>query len=313
MRIAVIGAGGVGGVFGGLLARAGEDVSFVVRGRTLEAIRREGLRVAGPWGTFTVRPSAGPDAAAVTDGRPFDAVLVAVKAGQVADVAPGLEPLVGTGTVVVPLQNGVDAAETLVEALGEGPVAGGLCQVFGWTEEPGAVRTTGTPLGVTMGERDGGGSARLHQLAEAMRRAGIDARVVEDVAAATWEKFVFIEPFGAVGAVTRVPMGAMRSDPRTRALLVAAVEEVAEVARGRGVRIADDAVTRTMARYDDVPPESTASMQRDVMAGRPSELREQTGAVVRLGEAAGVPVPVHRFLLAALVPQETAARARAGV
>jgi 2-dehydropantoate 2-reductase len=311
MRIAVIGAGGVGGVFGGLLARAGHDVAFVARGPHLEAIRADGLRVNGPWGTFTVHPSAGPDPASVAGGPPFDAVLVAVKAGQVADVAGTLRPLLGAETVVVPLQNGVDAAETLAAELGDGPVVGGLCHVFGWQEEPGVVRTTGTPLRITMGERAGSGSPRLARLAAALRRAGVEAHVVDDVAAAAWEKFLFIEPFGAVGAVTRVPLGAMRSDPRTRALLVAAVEEVAEVARGRGVRIAPDAVERTVARYDELPAESTASLQRDVMAGRPSELREQTGAVVRIGEEASVPVPIHRFLLAALVPQEAEARSRA--
>src|SRR5512137_790791 len=147
MRIAVIGAGGVGGVFGGLLARAGHDVAFVARGPHLEAIRANGLRVNGPWGTFTINPPAGPDPASIAGGPPFD-------------------------TVVVPLQNGVDAADTLAAELGDGPVAGGLCHVFGWLEEPGVVRTTGTPLKITMGERGGGGSPRLARLAAALRRAG---------------------------------------------------------------------------------------------------------------------------------------------
>ena len=311
MRFAIIGAGGVGGVFGGLLAHAGHDVVFVARGRHLQAIRDEGLRLHGPWGTHVVRAGAGPDPASVADRGPFDAVLVAVKAGQVADVAASLAPLVGPATVVIPLQNGVDAASTLADALGDGPVAGGLCHVFGWLEGPGEVRTTGTPLRVTMGERQGGGSPRLAQVARALRGAGVEALVVDDVEAATWEKFLFIEPFGAVGAVTRAPIGVVRSDPRSRALLVTAVGEVADVARGRGVRIAPDAVERTVARYDELPQDATASMQRDVVAGRPSELREQTGAVVRAGEEARVPVPVHQFLLAALAPQEAAARSPA--
>ena len=308
MRIAVIGAGGVGGVFGGLLARAGNDVSFVARGQHLAAIQAGGLRIHGPWGTHAIRAQVAQEPAGLAGGAPFDAVLVCVKAWQVGEMAPRLRPLVGPGTVVIPLQNGVDAAVTLAEALGAGPVAGGLCHVSAWIEGPGQVRTTGAPLQITVGELNGGGSARLTRLAEAIRASGAGAVVADDVLAATWEKFLFIDPLSSVGAATRAPLGMMRAEPMTRALLVAAAEEVAAVARARGVRIAPDAVARTVARYDELPPTITASMQRDVEAGRPSELHEQTGTVVRLGEQAGVPVPVHRFLLAVLTPQELAAR-----
>jgi len=301
----------VGGVFGGLLARAGHDVSFVARGANLEAIRAQGLRVHGPWGTFVVRPDVAEEPAGLARGSPFDAVLVCVKAGQVREVAAALRPLVGEGTVVVPLQNGVEAAEALSAELGAGRVAGGLCHVFAWREGPGEVRTTGTPLQITLGELKGPVTPRLTRLAEAIRGSGAGAVLADDVVAAAWEKFLFIDPFGSVGAVTRAPIGVMRSEPRTRALLVAAVEEVDALARARGVALAADAVARTLARYDELPAEATASMQRDVAAGRPSELHEQTGAVVRLGEAAGANVPVHRFLYAALLPQEAAAR-RAG-
>ncbi|MBS1109578.1 MAG: 2-dehydropantoate 2-reductase, partial [Anaeromyxobacteraceae bacterium] len=276
-----------------------------------EAIRAQGLRVHGPWGTFVVRPGVAEEPAGLARGSPFDAVLVCVKAGQVREVAAALRPLVGEGTVVVPLQNGVEAAEALSTELGAGRVAGGLCHVFAWREGPGEVRTTGTPLQITLGELKGPVTPRLTRLAEAIRGAGAGAVLADDVVAAAWEKFLFIDPFGSVGAVTRAPIGVMRSEPRTRALLVAAVEEVDALARARGVALAADAVARTLARYDELPAEATASMQRDVAAGRPSELHEQTGAVVRLGEAAGANVPVHRFLYAALLPQEAAAR-RAG-
>jgi 2-dehydropantoate 2-reductase len=291
-----------------LLARSGNDVSFVARGAHLAAIQAGGLRVHGPWGTFTVHPRAAAAPADLAEAGPFDAVLVAVKAGQVRDIAPGLRPLLGADTVVVPLQNGVEAASTLAGALGEGPVAGGLCQVFAWREGAGEVRTTGTPLQITVGEMRGGGSPRLERLAAAVRASGAAAVVADDVAAAAWEKFLFIDPFGSLGAAARAPLGVLRTEPRTRALLVAAVEEVAAVARGRGVRLPPDAVARTLARYHDLPATATASMQRDLLGGRPSELDEQTGAVVRLGEEAGVPVPIHRFLLAILRPQEETAR-----
>jgi 2-dehydropantoate 2-reductase len=308
MRIAMVGAGGVGGVFGGLLARSGQEVSFLARGRTLEAVRDRGLRVSLASETFEVRPAAAGDAAAI---GPVDAVLVAVKSWQVREVAPSLGPLLGAGTVVVPLQNGVTAAEELAAALGDGPVAGGLCWVLAWQEAPGAVRSTGAPLRVLLGERAGGPAPRLEPLAAALRAAGIDAAVTPDVQGALWEKFMFIDPLGSVGAVTRAAVGVVRSLPETRALLAAAVAEVERLARARGVDLPADAVARTLARVDALPPDGTASMQRDVLAGRRSELDEQTGAVVALAEAAGVPVPVHRVLLAALLPQERLARGAA--
>lgn len=308
MRIAIVGAGGVGGVFGGLLAHAGHEVAFVARGANLDAIRKDGLRVHGPWGTHVVHPAAAADPAGLVGGAPFDAVLVCVKAGQVREVATSLGPLVGDGTLVVPLQNGVEAAGVLAEVLGPERVAGGLCHVFAWREGPGEFRTTGTPLQITLGELGGPPSPRLTRLAEAIRGAGAGAVLADDVVAAAWEKFLFIDPFGSVGSVTRAPIGVTRTEPRTRALLVAALEEVDAVARARGVALPADAVARTLSRYDELPAEGTASMQRDVAAGRPSELHEQTGAVVRLGEEAGVSIPVHRFLYAALLPQEAAAR-----
>jgi 2-dehydropantoate 2-reductase len=308
MRIAVVGAGGVGGVFGGLLARSGQDVAFLARGRTLAALRERGLRVSIPPAPFEVRPVASDDPSRI---GPVDAVLVAVKSWQVREVAPSLRPLVGPGTVVVPLQNGVTAADELAAVLGDAPVVGGLCYVFAWQEEPGGVRSTGTPLEIKMGERRGGPSPRLAPLAGALRAAGIEAQVSEDVAVASWEKLLAIETFGAVGAVTRAPIGAIRAVAETRELLLAALEEVDALARARGVRMPPDAVARTLARLDGLPGESTASMQRDIQAGRRSELDEQTGAVVALAGAAGVPVPVHRFLLAALLPQERQARGAA--
>jgi 2-dehydropantoate 2-reductase len=308
MRIAVIGTGGVGGVFGGLLAHAGNDVAFVARGEHLAAIRAGGLRVHGPWGTHTVRVQVADAPSGLAGGAPFDAVLVCVKAGQVREVAPRLRPLVGPDTVVVPLQNGVEAAARLAGALGEGPVAGGLCHVIAWREGPGEVRTTGKPLQITVGEMAGGESPRLERLAAAIRASGAGAVVAEDVVAAAWEKFLFIEPFSSVGAATRASLGVMRAEPRTRALLVAVAEEVAAVAGALGVRIAPDAVARTVARYDELPPTTTASMQRDVVAGRPSELEEQTGSLVRIAGEVGVSVPAHDLLLAILLPQEAAAR-----
>ncbi|HEX9051958.1 MAG TPA: 2-dehydropantoate 2-reductase [Anaeromyxobacter sp.] len=321
MRIAIVGAGGVGGVIAGLLARAGgAQVVVVARGAHGEAIRRDGLRVEGPGGPFTVRVDVVEDPAAA---GPADAALVAVKAWQVAEVAPRLAPVLGARGVAVPLQNGVEAADRLAAALGDERVAGGLVAVLAWIERPGVVRLAGGTPRLRVGERGSrgrsapvlrgggeGGSARLEALAAAMRGAGIAVDVVADVEAATWEKFLLVEPWGSVAAAARAPWGVVRSVPETRALHLAAMEELAAVARARGVGIAADAEARTLAFLDGVLPEATASMQRDLGAGRPSELDDQTGAVVRLAREARVPAPVHEHLYAALAPQERAARGR---
>jgi 2-dehydropantoate 2-reductase len=192
--------------------------------------------------------------------------------------------------------------------LGEERVAGGLCHMLSWVEAPGRIRHVGQILRVTMGERRGGSSSRIDALAAALRGADVDVVVSENVEAATWEKFLFIEPFGAVGAVTRASIGVTRSLTETRSLLVAAMNEIAAVARARGVDLAPDAVARSLELVDKLPADGTASMQRDIVAGRPSELYDQTGAVVRLGKEASLPVPIHAVLYAALLPQEQAAR-----
>lgn len=306
MRVAIVGAGGVGGLVAGLLARAGTEVALLARGAGLEAVRRDGLTVDSSLGTFTVRPAAVSDDPAALGKA--DVVLVAVKAWQVAEVAPRLAPLLAPGGFAVPLQNGVEAADRLAAVLGRERVAGGISFLLAWTEAPGRVKHVGGAPRITVGEVGGGVSPRLDRLAAVLTAAGVVAERSEDIAAATWRKFLFIDPLGTVGTVTRAPIGVVRSVPESRALLADAMREVAAVAKGRGVDVGAGAVEAALRQVDTMPPEATASMHRDLAAGRPSELEDQTGAVVRLGHAAGVPTPIHDALLAALLPLERAAR-----
>jgi 2-dehydropantoate 2-reductase len=307
MRIVVVGAGGVGGLIGGLLAHSGADVAFVARGRQLAAVREHGLRVESPRATFHLpRVEISEDPARLASA---DAVLVTVKGWQVPEVAPWLSPLLSPAGFVVPLENGVTAVEVLAAALGDSRVAGGLCALLAWIESPGVIRHTGTALRVVMGERCGGASSRLEALAAQLRAALVDAEVTEDIAAAAWEKLLFIASFGAVAAVTRAPAGVVRTTPEARAMLVAAMQEVVVLAHARGVSLAGDAVARAMKIVDALPPDATASMQRDIAAGRPSELQDQTGAIVRMARELQVPVPTHESLLSILLPREQVARA----
>jgi 2-dehydropantoate 2-reductase len=308
MRIAIVGAGGVGGLLCGLLARAGkEDVVLVARGEAGRVIEAEGLAVTSPLGSFTARPARVVEDPAAAG--PCDAVLVAVKSWQVAELAPSLAPLLAGGGFAVPLQNGVEAAARLAAALPPAQVAGGFCLLFAWAEAPGRIQHTGQPPKVVMGDRPGTSlAARFAPLAAALQASGAGAEVSADVEAGAWEKLLVVEPKGTLGAVTRAPALPMRATPETRALLAALVAEGAAVARARGVRVAADVVERTLASLDGAPPDSTVSMHRDLAAGRPSELFDQTGAIVRLGREAGVAVPLHEAFLAALTPGERAAR-----
>jgi 2-dehydropantoate 2-reductase len=310
MRIGVVGAGGVGGLLAGLAARAGLDVALLARGETLAAVRADGLQVTTGEERFTVRPAAvAGDAAGLGQ---CDAVLVAVKSWQVAALAPSLAPLIAPGGVVIPLQNGVEAAERLAAGLPGVGVAGGVTYVFAWSDGPGRIRLAGAPLRLVIGERPGaplGGA--LAPLAAALGGAGVMTEVSDRIDAVAWEKLLFVGPFGAAGAVSRAPAGAMRETPETRRLLAGLIGEGAAVARARGVALPDDVLERTLALLDRVAWEATVSMQRDLAAGRPSELLDQTGVVARLGAEAGVPVPLHDALLAALLPLERSARSEA--
>jgi 2-dehydropantoate 2-reductase len=310
MRLAVVGAGGVGGLLAGLAARAGLEVALLARGEALQAIRAEGLQVTTATDRFTVRPAALSDDPAAL-GR-CDAVLVAVKSWQVAALAPGLAPLVAPGGVVVPLQNGVEAGARLAAGLPGLRVADAVTYVFAWSEGPGRIRHAGAPLRFAMGERPGaplGGA--LAPLAAALTAAGAEAVVSEAIDVLAWEKLLFVASFGAVGAVSRAPAGALRETLETRRLFAGLVSEGAMVARARGVALSADVVERTVAWLDRVRWDATVSMQRDLAAGRPSELLDQSGAVARLGAEVGVPTPLHDALLGALLPLERSARGEA--
>jgi 2-dehydropantoate 2-reductase len=309
MRIAIFGAGGVGGYFGGRLAQAGESVVFIARGEHLKAIRAEGLRVESIAGDFLVRP------AEVTDDcrsvGQADAVLVCVKAWQVSEAASQMPPMLGRQGFVVPLGNGVEAAEELGRVVGKDRVLGGLCRILSYVVAPGRIRHAAMDPRVEFGEQDGGQSERVGALRAAFERArGLSVITPGDINVAVWEKFLFIAPFSGLGAVTRMPAGVMRAVPETRELLTAAMREVWDLARARGIAVGDEAVARTLRFVDAMPQEATASMQRDILEGRPSELDYQNGAVLRLGREAGVPVMVNEFIYRCLLPSELRARGR---
>jgi 2-dehydropantoate 2-reductase len=307
MRIAVFGTGGVGGYFGGRVAQAGEDVTFIARGEHLGAIKARGLKVDSPNGDFVIYPAKATDD--VSEVGEVDLVILGVKAWQVPEAARGMKPLVGPNTTVVPLQNGVEVVPQLVNELGSSHVIGGLCKLVSFVVEPGHIRHTGFNPSISIGELDNTRSPRITRIEQMFKRAGLDITIAEDIQVALWMKFLFIASFSGVGAIANAPAGVVRSDPKWRSRVLSAMAEIYALARARGVKLPPNSIDTVMAFVDGLPEDATSSMQRDIAAGRLSELEAQNGAVVRMGRELGVEVPTHEFIYQTLRPLEEKARA----
>ena len=310
-RIAVFGAGAAGGYFGAVLARAGFWVAFIARGKHLEVMQSIGLKIESPSGAFSVKPALATSEPA--EVGTVDAVIVAVKAWQVPEIAPALVPLLGPNTRVLPLQNGVGATQQLQTAIGSKYPLVGLCRIVSILEAPGCIRDAGVEPTIALCEPSGAPlSGNGRALAEALRQAGVTVNTPPDINAALWEKLLFIAAVSGVGAVSRSSIGDVRQSSPARHLLCQLMEEAAAVAKARGVHLADGVIERTLSFVDTIPSGGTASMQRDIAEGRPSELEAIIGSVVRFGDEVGVPTPAMDFVYACLLPQELRARAARG-
>ena len=307
MRIAVFGTGGIGGYFGGRLAQAGEDVVFIARGKHLQAMRENGLRVDSIKGDFVIKPVQATD-----DPKQVgivDVILVGVKAWQVPEAAQGMRPMVGPHTIALPVQNGVEAPSQLAGILGAEHVLGGLCGLMVFIAGLGHIRHAAVDPFIGFAELDNRPSQRVEKLSQVFSKAqGVRVDNPPDIHVGLWRKFLFVTGVTGVGAVTRAPIGIYRSQPGTRRMLEQVAEEICEVAWARKIALPQDAVTKSMDYWDSMPPEVTSSIQRDIMNGRPSEIDALNGAVVRLGKEAGVETPVNAFIYYSLLPMEMRAR-----
>jgi len=305
MRIAVIGAGGVGGPFGAALARAGHDVTFLARGAHLEAMRAEGLRIEGALGDFHLQPTQATDDAAEI-GK-VDFVLFTVKLWDVETAGAALAPLIDSHTGVVTLQNGIDAPERLAAVLGPAPVMGGVAIINAAISAPGRISQMGEYQTLTFGEMDGGVSARGQALLAACEAAGIQARLSEDIVKDLWEKFVFLVSVSSLTAASRQRMGYIRSDPDARATLVRLLHEVTAVGRAVGVALDPDLPKTRLAMIDGQNGQSIASMAIDLLRSNRLELPWLAAKAAALGLEHGVDVPVLQALAGVLRPFEMGA------
>ena len=300
MRIAVIGAGGVGGAFGAALAKAGSDVTFLARSAHLKAMREHGLKVLSPRGDIHLQPTkATDDSASIGE---VDVVLFCVKLWDVESAGAAIRPLVGKTTAVIPLQNGIDASERLIPILGKDAVMGGVAQISATIAEPGVIRQTGVFMRLSFGELDGRPSARGAAFHTACQAAGFDSVNTNEILVALWEKFVLMGANSAVASVTRLPFGKLRDDPEVFALFEKGFAEVAAVGRARGVKLAPDLEEKMLKATRGLPPEIMPSMTVDLLRGNKLELPWLAGKVVSLGRELGVPTPTFNVMYAALKP-----------
>jgi 2-dehydropantoate 2-reductase len=299
MRIVVIGAGGVGGYFGAKLARAGEDVTFVARGRHLAAIRADGLRIRSSLeGEYVVKAAAVEDATGVPHA---DLVLLTVKAYDTAAALERARPVVGPDTMVLSLQNGVASVEAIEQAFGPGAALGGAAYVLAVIEAPGVVahRFAGQ---IAFGELDGRRTPRAERVLGALGGAGIPTQLVDDIRRVMWEKYLLICAQAGMTALARVPIGTLRAHEPTWTMYRALVDEVAAVGRAEGVAVGPESVDGVVKMAEGMAPGFLSSLYHDLVSGNRLELEALHGHVVRLGRRHGVPTPMAFAVYAALLP-----------
>lgn len=306
MKIAIYGAGGLGGYYGARLADAGNDVAFIARGAHLEAMQERGLQVSSPLGDMHLSKPVATDKPA--DIGPVDLVVVAVKTWQIPEVAAAMGPLLGERTVVLPFLNGVEASDELAAVVGPGRVLGGLSKVFSKIESPGVIHHFTQNVFVAFGELDGSDSQRCRTLHAMFSVASIDAAVSPAIRVELWKKLLLVSSWAGLGALARSPMGVIREQSELRSLIDRSMDEGLAVARALGQDIDRTYKDEMWAFYRTMPAGATASMQRDIIDGRPSELDAWNGAICRFGARAGVETPVHSFTYHTLLPMERRAR-----
>jgi 2-dehydropantoate 2-reductase len=300
MRIAVIGAGGVGGGFGAALAKAGADVTFIARGAHLAAMKSAGLKVLGPRGDTHLKPTQATDNP-VEIGK-VDVVLFCVKLWDVESAGHAIKPLIGPDTAVIPLQNGIDAHERLLPILGAGAVMGGVAQISASITAPGEITQVGTFMRMIFGELDGTRTKRAEKFLALCQAAGFDAMLSEAILTDLWMKFILLASNAGMMALGRQPIGKLRDDPDMRPIFLSAYREVIAVGLAKGITLPSDALDRITDQTAHFPPTMKASMALDLDRGNRLEVPWLSGKVAELGRQYGIPTPTHAMLYAMLKP-----------
>ncbi len=305
MNIAIIGSGGVGGYFGAKLAQAGNNVTFVARGKHLEAMHENGLKVNSIEGNFHITQVNVTNT--ITSIEKPDLVITAVKAWQIKEVRNDIKQIIHAGSIVLPLQNGVLAPQELSEVISPKQVMGGLCRIISKIEAPGVINHFGVKPEIVFGEQDKTGSEHMQVLSTLFEQAGILYKASKDIEADMWKKFISI-CVSALLAVTKTTYGEMCELKETRGMMTELLNEIYVLSQKKNIAIKPDFIAKTISFIDSFPYESTSSLTRDVLAGKPSEIEYQNGTVVRLAKEYGLEVPVNQFIYNCILPMELKAR-----
>jgi 2-dehydropantoate 2-reductase len=307
MRIAIMGTGGIGGYYGGLLAQSGQDVTFVARGQHLQAIREKGLQIKSVFDNLTVSPVQATDKPSTVG--PVDLIIVATKTYSTDDAAQAIKPMVGLDTVVMSLQNGVEAAGRIGAIVGMEHMIGSTTWISAALEAPGIIGQYSQFRRIALGELSGVKTPRIGKIHDVLSKTGATVELVEDINKILWTKYVFISSVSAIGCLTRAAFGEYRHVPEARTVLTAAMTEVKAVAEASGYELDADIIAKTLSFIDVSDPGIKTSMQRDMESGKVSELESMIGYVVLLGDKLKIQTPVMRFAYAMLKPGQIKALA----
>lgn len=306
MNIVIYGTGGVGGYFGARLAQAGNNVTFIARGKHLEAIKQEGLQLKSINGDYLVNPANATNK--ISTIKNIDLIIISVKTWQLSEVAKIIKPVLNEDTMVISLLNGCNNHEILASIIDKKHILGGLCKVVSFVENYGVINHVAYEPTIVFGELNNNKTERILQLEKVLKDAKITNKVADDIQKEIWIKYLYITTVSALGALTRASHGEMIASPYIKNMLLKTAEEIYAVAKGKGVHLPKNIIEKQFEIIESLPYETTASLQRDIMDGKPSELEAQNGTIVRLGKELGIPTPTNDLIYFTLLPQENRAR-----
>lgn len=306
MNIVIYGTGGVGGYFGARLAQAGNNVTFIVRGKHLDAIKQNGLQLKSVNGDYLLKPAN--VTSDISEVKEIDLIFICTKTWQLAEVAEKIKPFLTKSTMVISLLNGCNNQDVLSNIIGEKHVLGGLCKIVSFVEAFGVIKHVAYEPTIVFGELNNEKTERALELEKVFNNAKITHYLASDIQKEIWTKYLYITTVSAMGALTRATHGEMIASPKIKKLLWSTAEEIFAIAKAKGVNLPDTIIQKQFKIIESLPYETTASLQRDIMSGKPSELEAQNGTIVRLGEELGIPTPINSFIYNCLLPQENKAR-----
>lgn len=306
MNIVIYGTGGVGGYFGARLEQSGNNVTFIARGKHLRAIQKKGLKLKSFKGNYLVYPAnATSDISDITN---IDLVLICVKSWQLEEAALSIKAILKKDTMVIPLLNGVNNEAVLSSIFNKNHILGGLSKIVSSIKDFGLIEHVSYEPTIVFGELNFKKTERAIQLERTFSSAGIKTKLSDNIQRDSWSKFVYIVTISGMGALTRISVGAMMASEHIKILMYKTAEEIVMVARSKGVQLSEDIIEKQFRIIDSQPFDTTSSLQRDFIAGRPSELESQNGVVVKMGQELGVPTPINSFIYYCLLPQENKTR-----